>query len=621
MHLPVIRLYLVAGAVAGALLASIANAADADDPNSAERIVVTASREPEKAGDALVPVIVIDRDAIEQSLATDVAELLRFHAGIDVVPAGGPGQQTSVFIRGANSNQTVVLIDGVRINPGTVGTPALQNIAPELVDHIEVVKGPMSTLYGSDAIGGVINVITRHDGNDLEAMLGYGRYDTRAGYAGGQYSGPDGSVSLAVNYLDSSGFPPLTGSTLDSPFRDTSENVGAHTTVGGVELGARAWHASGTTDYLNDIVTPLDQNYDTSSYAVYAAGSVTADWHSKLTLSRATDDIRQVQPDPYAFPVADDFATTNRNTIDWQNDVRAGAQLFTFGGIVSAEHARTLSYGDGYDVETYSDTWFAQDKLDFGNEQLQAAVGWTHHSVFGDHYTWNAEYGIEPAKGTRLTVGWGTAFRAPNSTDLYGYGGNPELKPESSRNLELGLRQQISAHQWLTLAAFDNRIDDLIVFVDNFVPPVYGQSENVDRARIRGIEAGWEWDSPDWRARIEGSLQNPEDLSDGTELLRRAKESATLALVRKAGSSEYSADVLLSGPRMDTDFESTPPYADLPVRLGGYALVNLAARWALSPSFSLQARLENALDRRYTLAYGYNTMARSLMVSVRYKYH
>ncbi|HXQ64743.1 MAG TPA: TonB-dependent receptor [Steroidobacteraceae bacterium] len=578
-------------------------------------VVVTASREPEDATVALMPVIVIDRDAIEQSLAPDIADLLRFHAGIDIARAGGPGQQTSLFIRGANSNQTVVLVDGVRINPGTLGTPAIQNIAPELVDHIEVVKGPMSTLYGTDAIGGVINVITRRpDGDQLEALVGDGRYNTRQAFASGQYGGPAGSVSLAANYLDSTGFPTLVGSSQDRGFRDDSVNFAGRTSLGGVDLGVRAWHASGTTQYSGDILTPLDQNFETSSYAVDASGPLTGNWRTRVTLSQATDDIRQVQLDTYASPPADDFAITHRNSVDWQNDVSAGAQQITFGGLLWQEHAQTLSFGTAFDVDTYSDTWYVQDRATFGPQRLQAAVGYTHHSVFGDHLTWNAEYGFAPQAGTLLTAGWGTAFRAPDTTDLYGYGGNPALRPESSRNLELGLRQAIGSHQLLTLAAFDNRIDELIEFVDLPTPPTFGQEQNVDRARIRGVEASWEWYSEAWRARLEASRQNPEDLADGTQLLRRARQSATLAIARTLDRSEYSADLLAVGERMDINYPAA-------VHLGGYALVNLAARFALSPELSLQARLENALDKQYSLVYGYNTMRRSLMVSVRYQHH
>jgi len=331
-------------------------------------------------------------------------------------------------------------------------------------------------------------------------------------------------------------------------------------------------------------------------------------------VSQAVDDVRQVQLDLYATPPADDFAITHRETVDWQNDIDLGAQQLTVGGFAWQEHAQTLSFGTAFDVNTYSDTWYVQDRAMVGQQRVQAAVGYTHNSVFGDHLTWNAEYGYGPRAGTLLTAGWGTAFRAPDTTDLYGYGGNPALRPESSRNLELGLRQQLGTHQLLTVAAFDNRIDDLIEFVDLPTPPTFGQEQNVDRARIRGVEASWEWEYDGWRARLEGSRQDPQDLVDGSELLRRARDSATLALARKLGSSEYSANVLAVGERMDINYPSD-------VRLGGYTLVDLAARFALSPGLSLQARLENALDKQYSLVYGYNTMRRSLMVSMRYQYH
>ncbi len=163
----------------------------AEDAQREERIVVTATRIPEPLEEVLAPVVVIDRSTIERTASSDAAELLRFHAGVELGRNGGPGQTTAVFLRGAESHHTLIMIDGVRINPGTIGLAALQNISPDLIERIEIVKGPRSALYGSDAIGGVINVITRRGArNGWTAELGYGDYDTRrASLTGGLQAG------------------------------------------------------------------------------------------------------------------------------------------------------------------------------------------------------------------------------------------------------------------------------------------------------------------------------------------------------------------------------------------------------------------------------------------------
>ena len=592
-------------------LASPPGAAGTEPATTLEPIVVTASREPEPRSEALAPVLIIDRDTIERSPGADVGDLLRFNAGIDVVRSGGPGQETSLFIRGTNSNHTVVLIDGVRINPGTVGNPAIQNIAPEFIDHIEIVKGPRSTLYGTDAIGGVINIITRQPaGSGFDVVAGGGRYDTRNAGAAAYDSGSAGSVSAAVNWVESAGYPTQAGDPSDRGFRDVSLSAAARTQLGGLELGARVWGARGNTQYFDLFSTPIgqDQNYLDSALAVNVGGALSEALHTRLLVSQFVDDLRQVQ--------SPDYETTRRTTFDWQNSADLGAQKLTFGGLASRENTRSSVFGTNFDVDTSEDTWYVEDRATFGPHRLLAAVGYTHHETFGGHATWNAEYGYEAGAATLLTAGFGTAFRAPDSTDRYGFAGNPALKPESARNLELGFRQRLDEHQGIVLSAFENRIDNLIQYVamPTVDDPFFGVNENVDRARIRGLEAAWEYSDDDWQARAAASRQDPVNRADGSTLLRRAKASATLSFARKLGIQQAGLDLLTSGPRADID-----NFGD-PVHDGGYTLVNFFWRATLSRGLSLQARLENALDKRYELANGYFTPRRGLYGALRYDF-
>jgi vitamin B12 transporter len=496
-----------------ALLCVAAAAADPAPVRSPDAcVVVTASRETEAQFDTLVPVTVIDRDMIERSMAQDVGDLLRLEAGIDVAQSGGAGQPTSIFMRGTNSNHTALLVDGVRINPGTLGVPAVQNIAPELVDHIEIVKGPMSTLYGTDAIGGVINVITRHpDGVGADTSVGYGRYDTRQGAFDGYLGDGTSFASAAVSWLESAGFPTQAQDTTDRSFRNLSGTLAARSALGGLEFGARLWHAKGTTHYYDGFSVPVDQNvaFEDSAYAVDVGGQLTSAIHTRLLLSQALDEQRQRVPlNPAPPPLEYDYATTRRTTLDWQNSALLAGQQLTFGGILSFEHARSLVFGTNFDVDTRADSWYVQDRTTLGRQRLQAALGYTRHGTFGDHTTWNLEYGFAPTAATLLTVGWGTAFRAPDATDRYGFDGNPLLKPESARNLELGLRERLGMHQTLAVAAFYNRIDDLIQFypTPTAADPYEGITTNVGRARIAGVEAAWEYLDADWNARLKGSV-------------------------------------------------------------------------------------------------------------------
>jgi vitamin B12 transporter len=204
-------------------------------------VIVTATRVPTPVDEVLAPVIVIDRETIERSAPGDASDLLRFHAGLEVARNGGPGQTTALFIRGADSNHTLVLVDGVRINPGTIGLAAIQNIPPDMIERIEVVKGPRSSLWGTDAIGGVINIVTRrgtHDGWAAEA--GYGDYDTRkASFNGGLPVGEHVDVDFGASWIESDGFPTRTTDHTDRGFDNLSMSGQVRADVGQAQVSLR----------------------------------------------------------------------------------------------------------------------------------------------------------------------------------------------------------------------------------------------------------------------------------------------------------------------------------------------------------------------------------------------
>jgi vitamin B12 transporter len=623
------------GAVAAWLLLSISAARlqAADDPDeSLNPIIVTATRVPQRADRALEPVVVIDRIELEDSLGVDVGDVLRFHAGLDIDRTGGPGQPLGLFIRGANSDQSIVMIDGVRINSGTQSLAPLGNLAPELFDRIEIVKGPRSAIYGTDAIGGVVNLITRTGGPPgADLMLAYGRYGTGEFAAYGTDTVGATSMQAALSGQQSAGIPTYAADPLDSGYKNLSGTAAVTTQVGAMELGARYYEAKGATQYANAVYnadytafqsfTAQSEDFMNSLFAVHASGDVTDLWHTRAILSRVVDDLRQEQDDPYAAVSEGDFDHTSRDTLDWQNDLRFDGgwlnQTLTAGAIVYGEHTNSLSYGTGYSVDTHAQTYYLQDQLASGVNRLLLAAGVAHYSEFGGHATWNAEYGREITPGTLLILSAGTAFRAPSATDRFGYGGTPDLLPESSRNLEVGIKSHIGADQMISFAAFQDTISDLIVFVNNPANLLYGgQNENIDRARIRGIEAGWDLRRDPWSLHAEASLQDPRDLVDDTPLLRRSKHRFTLSGTRSIGRGELGMDLLLSGPRPDLDVVSAAPATD-----GGYLLAAIYGKLDLTPSWSVSARIDNALDRRYQLASGYDTPARSVTVATRYGFH
>jgi vitamin B12 transporter len=598
-------------ALAALLLASAASAEEVLQPP----IIVTATRTAQTADEALVPVVIIGREQIERAQAADVGELLRFHAGIDVARAGGPGQQTSVFLRGTNSNHVLVLVDGVRINPGTFGGPAWQHLDPDLIERVEIVKGPRSALYGSEAIGGVVNIITRRaePGTRLDASVGYGRYDTREAGAGLHHRAGDLRIGFDANAASTDGFPPRTASDLARGHHSTGVSAYAGAVLGPMGVEVSHWHSQGKTEYLGDVfdldtftmqAVPLDQDFRNSVTGLRADFAPAGVWASTLRVSHMVDEIEQNQ--------SADFARTRRNELDWQNDVALGAsQLLTLGATLAREDTASRVFGTDADERRDVRAVYAQDDIRIGAHQLLLAGRHTDDDTFGTHRTWNLEYGLQATPSTRFTAGIGTAFRAPNTAERFGFGGNPALRPERSRNKELGVRQQFGTTQTLAVSAFENEIEDLIQF-----PAPFFEAANIGRARIRGVEVSYAYQDGPWTLRAAASAQDPVDLDTGERLLRRARRSLTASTVYDLGRWQLGADLLVNGRRPDIDADSFQR-----IENPGYALVNLTAQARLTRGLRVLGRVENVFDRDYEPVAGFQAAGRAFFIGLRWQSH
>jgi vitamin B12 transporter len=575
--------------------------------------VVTATRTETPLVDIATPVIVIDRDEIERSGASDLADLITGHAGIEVARNGGPGQYASLFLRGTNSDHTAVLVDGVRVNPGTFAGADLQNILPDSIERVEIVEGPRSALYGSDAIGGVINIITRAGAaRGVSAYVADGRWNTRsAAVDGGADLGPDASIGGDVAWTKSDGFPPVVGSTSPGDYENRTGNAQVRVSAGeDWLLTGRAWRASGHTAY-DDFGAAADEDFVDASYALQAG------WKPSDAVS-ATFGVNRVQ-DQYLQNQSADYARTRRDSVDAQADWRTdAAQTVSAGVNLSLEDASSLlGSGSGfpsfYAAQTHMTQAFVQDQYHGTSDDLLLAGGYTHHETFGNRGTWNAEWVHQLAQDWRFSVAGGTAFHAPDANSRYGFGGNPALKPEFSQQWDAGLAWNAAPNQHWRLDAFQNHIDDLVEYVVTDPVSFAGEEENVDRSRIRGLTLSYEWRNELWQLRADGTLQQAIDLDTDQLLLRRARQYFSLYAGRRVGSVNVSATLRESGYREDFGVPD-------PVPMAGYALLDLAASWQVTSSWVLEARLDNAANRAYTLVNGYNTAGRSWTVAARYRF-
>lgn len=581
-----------------AVLAPCSVAAQVESPG--DTIVVTATRSELPLRDATVPVTIIDREQIELSMATDLAELLRFEAGIDIGRNGGPGQATSVFMRGTESNHTLVLIDGVRINPGTIGGAAVQHIDPRAIERVEIVKGSRSALFGTDAIGGVINIITRRASTPyLDVGAGTGSFGQRAGYLSGGVAGDAGELGLTLNLARTDGFPIRDGNDVDRGYENLSGNVYAKRRFDFGELSLRHWRAGGNVEYLDFFLTPLDQDYRNESTALELVNDFAAAGRSQLIVSRSLDRILQNQ--------SSDNVESSRLSLDWQYSLALGEHDLAAGLFLADERAESVSqFGSGFDEDTRYRAVFMRDSIKVGRHRAFVAARYTDYDSFGAELTWNAEYGIDIAERWQLSAGLGHAFRAPDATDRFGFGGNPDLRPEIADEAQLGLTFNAGDRQRLTLQLYANDIDDLIEFdLATFTV------QNIASAEIRGVELGYEFKGERWMLRANGVSQRAENAADGSRLLRRADESLTLSVSRQVGNGDnrLGLSALWSGDR-----------ADFGLRLPAYALVNLTSEVRLGRRWQVNARIENLFDEAYETAAGFRMQGRSGFVELSYRY-
>ena len=571
--------------------------ATADDIAPKDTIIVTATRNELSIDDATIPVTVIDREQIEQSLATDLSEILRFEAGMDIGRNGGPGQATSVFLRGTESNHTLLLIDGVRVNPGTIGGAAFQHIAPEIIERVEIVKGARSSLYGTEAIGGVINVITRQaDKATIDVSLGYGSFDTTSGNVIGGVASERGSMGASINWQDTDGYAIRTDSDITRGYDNLTANLYGTRQFRFGEASIRHWQTGGTVEYLDFFLTPVDQDFNNQSTAVEMVNNVGDRSQSKLIFSYMIDDIQQNQ--------SDDFVKSKRLALDWQYTINLEQHGLTGGIYLSDENASALSFGSGFDEDTATKAVFVQDSMEFGRHRAFLAARFSDHETFGNNTTWNVEYGFDLNERWTLNAGIGTAFRAPDASDRYGFGGTVDLDAESAKELQLGAKYQLADRHTLRLEMYANDIEDLIDF--DFTDFTL---QNIGKAEIRGAELGYDYRGENFTLRASLLRQSAQNAETGERLLRRADESLTLNYTQNIGRHRVGIAVLASGDRKD--FAATLP---------GYVLANLTGQVRIGESLQLNARIENILDTEYETASQFRMQERSGFIELKYQW-
>ncbi|MEL1265413.1 TonB-dependent receptor domain-containing protein [Pseudoxanthomonas putridarboris] len=601
-----------------------------DATTELDEIVVSGTRTEVSVRDSLVPAQVIGREEIERSQARNLFELLKGRAGLGFSNQGGAGKLTTFNIRGTESDHVLVLVDGIRIGSATAGLASFQDLPVDQIERIEIVRGPRSSLYGSEAIGGVIQIFTRRGGQGLSRHLriGGGSHNLREASGGFGYGGERGWIGADAAYQKTDGIDACRGSgTLfqgcftDEPDLDGYRNVSLNVR-GGVKL----------TDTLtlegHALNADAENEFDGSIFGGNEADNAQQVLGGKLTwtpsgrinvttqVGRASDKSDNYFADAAAGTrVFVSTFDTRRDTASLQGDFGIGEHHLLSAGADWQRDEITSSTNyvndvTGTPVDSRDNTGvFVEYQGRYGAQQVQASVRNDDNDQFGNHATGNLGWGIGFGSGFKLTANAGTGFKAPTFNDLYfPFSGNPDLKPEKSESLNIGLAQYADTWNW-TFNVFETRIDDLIALDADWLP------DNIEKARIRGAELTGAVALAGFDIAAQVSHVDPRNRTAGDNLdnllARRSRNTARIDVDRAFGA--FRAGVTANGASHRYDNAANS------VRLAGYGTLDLRLEYAINAEWSVQARATNVFDREYETIAWYNQPGREYGVSLRYQ--
>jgi vitamin B12 transporter len=593
---------------------SFASPAAAQSTSEVGAVVITASRTEQRLRDAVPHTTLLTRREIEDSQAPDLPSLLQREAGFEFAQNGGIGAVTGIFMRGGRGAQALVLVDGVRIEDAGFGTTAIQHILLDDVERVEIVRGNVSSLYGSGAISGVIQIFTRRGAEapapTIEATAGSrGTSKLRAGYGG---RAGDTRFSFSVAGFDTEGFSAIDPARAPNanPDRDGYRNSSiaaslSHDLSQRHEIGFSLYSTDGRVDYDSAFGSPSDVHVSSQRLEALSGwweARPHERWKSRLAVGQGTD----YRTDRLNGSVSSLSNTRNRQA-SWSNDLRlAPEHAVSLGMEVLRQELVNSAFAERQhrDVDILRAGYLGR----LGRHSAQLNARSEDYSDFGRADTYFAGYGFDLTDEWRLSASAGSAFRAPTFHDLFGFGGDPALRPERARTKELGLQWASGPHR-VRLVAFDTEYRDAITFdLATFTV------KNVRKASVEGVELSYGGVLAGFDLR--GSLTSQKAIeqepnAEPLPAVRRAKVHGALSAHRSFGAWRLGGEVLSSGPRPDNDILTFAR-----VELAGYTVVNLMARYQFNRHFYFAARLENALDEEYRLADGYNTAGRGLFLTL-----
>lgn len=571
-----------------------------------EKTVVTASRYQQSQADIIPSVTVIDREDILNLQANSILDLLALQQGIDVARSGGNGTATSVFMRGTNSNHTLVLVNGMRSGSSFTGSFAWEHLPVSQIERIEIVRGTRVSYYGADAIGGVINIITRQQ-DSLYMRFSSGSFDTQNFDFGFGESSDTGHYSLVIGSQKTDGFSATNENNAfafdpdDDGYENLSLNLSASNQFEQGKLSFNLMESRGDTDFDTG-------NSDSSERTsrISWSNTLTNGWNSELALGENYNALKT--------KVYNSNFSSKRYSLDWLLNKQINQYHVTYGMTYRKEqanfynpHSPEVSFNDSRSNKAA----FANFQTSLNDNLISASFRIDNNSVYGSDSSADIDWAHHFSKNTRINVSIGTAFRAPSINELFSpnfqglvtspvtgetvfafaFEGNPDLKPEESINYEAGFKTKINERQNLSFNAFYYEIDNLIDFQGATFKPI-----NINSSTIKGLEGNYDYRFNELSVNVNATIQDANNDETNTPLLRRPDNKLNLNIDKYFNHFSVGSSVRYASSSQD--FGAV---------LSSYVVFDLRASYKINDKWRVAVKLENITDEEYQLVNGYNT--------------
>ncbi|ANB67993.1 TonB-dependent receptor [Aeromonas veronii] len=579
-------------------------------------LVITANRVEQPVSSVLAPVVVIDRAEIESRQVQSLPDLLKTLPGVQMATLGGRGHISSLFIRGTNSNHSLVLMNGRPIAAMVAGTPDLSQIPLGNIERIEYIRGPRAAVYGSDAIGGVINLITKtsaKNGNETHlkggaGSNGYGQGELRTVQSLGQKT----DMNMLIGYERTDGFDVVANT--KQPDRDGFNSKNGQ--FGLNHTFNDAWSADFNAQRYQNL-TEFDGRYDQQQVDTFQYDGGLKFQSEALTsrLEASYGENSSKSWEESKGKSSADPTHTGMTNISWINSWSGIEDLNLTGGVDWQREqmkSDSRSGGQPFTVPDRDNTGaFVVGSYVWRPFLFELSGRTDDNQQYGRHNTWSAASGLDIDEHHNVRLSYGTAFKAPSFMDLY-YGVPAELKPEESKNLELGLSGRYSVWDW-SVNLYRNRIDNLIYCLTSMS---YTCNPKNTTADIKGVETELGIDTGPVHHRLSYDYTRAKDTGNqDLQLLRRAEHKGSWIADTRFDAATLTAELLYVGKRYDNNWATNQR-----VELGAYTLLNLAASYEVTQQFILGGRIENLFDREYAPAYGYASPGTEFKVTADYRF-